>query len=191
MKIMVFRKTLTLTCKTPVKVTFFIKIWNDPTVITVILTQPVWLETPIEVQFLTKVMSICCSQVWDSFPATYSIIWRSSCGNFDENSIRTRLAWSREHRSWKNHKLIIYSSSFGGRRQRRQPLSKKTSRSNCNKAVLEKVDLDLSMKMRPAGPEKSWYSPRPIGSSTSFCSPGNYLPMILKKFALRYPWPCQ
>ena len=28
----------------------------------------------------------------------YSIIWRNSCGDFDVNSIRTRLAWSREHR---------------------------------------------------------------------------------------------
>ena len=58
MKIIVFQKTWTLTCKTPVKVTFFMKICNDPTVITDILPQPVSRKTPIEVQFLTKVLEV-------------------------------------------------------------------------------------------------------------------------------------
>ena len=69
----------------------FMKIWNDPKVITVILPQAVSRKTPIEVQFLTKVLKVIFPKVWDSFPAQYSIIWRKSCGIFDENSIRTRL----------------------------------------------------------------------------------------------------
>ena len=38
-----------------------------------------------------------------------------------------------------------------------------------------------------AGTTNLEYSPGPIGSSTSFCSPGNYLPMILRSspFATR------
>ena len=88
-----------------------------------ILPQAVSRKTQIEVQFLTKVLKSIFSTVWDPILRQYSIISRNSCGNFDDNSIRTRLAWSREHRSWKNHKFIIYSSSFGGRRQRRQPVN--------------------------------------------------------------------
>jgi hypothetical protein len=44
MKIMVLWKTLTLTCTMPIKVTIFLKIWNDSTVITNILPQtvPLW-----------------------------------------------------------------------------------------------------------------------------------------------------
>ena len=52
----VFGKTLTFTCKLHIKVMCFIKFWNDPTVIPVILPQPVWLETPSKVQFLAKVL---------------------------------------------------------------------------------------------------------------------------------------
>jgi len=138
---MIFRKTWTLTCKLHIKGTIFMKTWNDPTVITVILPQPVWLETPIKVKCLTKVLKVIFSKVWDSVWGLYSIIWYSSCCNFDADSIRTRLAWSwgsripknhefrsawsRVSRNSKNHKFIIYSSSFGGRRQRRQPV-------NCN-----------------------------------------------------------
>jgi hypothetical protein len=58
MKIEIFRKTWTLACKTRVKVTPFTKIWNDPTVNTNILPQPVSHKTPIEVQFLTKVLKV-------------------------------------------------------------------------------------------------------------------------------------
>ena len=123
MEIDVFRETWTLTCKLHIKVTIFMKTWNDPTVITVILPQPVWLETPIEVQFLTKVLKVIFSKVWGSVWGLYSTIWRNSCGNFDENSIRTRLAWSQEPTNSKNHEFILYSSSFGGRRQRRQPVN--------------------------------------------------------------------
>ena len=124
MRIEVFGKTWTLTCKMPVKVTCFIKIWNDPTVNTVILLQPVWLETPIEVQIFTKMLKVIFSKVWGSSLRQYSIIWRNSCGNFDENSIRTRLAWSLEHRHWKNHKFILDSCGSGARRQRRQPVNR-------------------------------------------------------------------
>ena len=62
MKIKFWGEILTLTCKTRVKVTIFIKVWNDPIVITVTLPQPVWLETPIEVQFLTKVLTVIFSK---------------------------------------------------------------------------------------------------------------------------------
>ena len=124
MKIEVFGKTWTLTCKIQVKVTILMKTWNDPTVITVILPQPVWLETPIEVQFLTKVLKRIFPKVWDSVWGLYSTIWRNSCGNFDENSIRTRLAWSQEPNNQQNIlNEYLYSSSFGGRRQRRQPVN--------------------------------------------------------------------
>ena len=122
MKIIVFRKTWTLTCKLRVKVTFFMKTWNDPTVITVILPQPVSHKPIIKVEFLTEVSISIFSKVWASVWGLYSTIWRNSCGNFHENSIRTRLKRSREHRNSKNHEFIIYSSSFGGRRQRRQPV---------------------------------------------------------------------
>ena len=71
--------------------------------------------------FSLKVLKVIFSKVWDSFSEHFSIIWRNSCGNFDGNSIRTRLAWSRGSRNSKNHEFIIYSSSFGTRRQRRQP----------------------------------------------------------------------
>ena len=120
---MIFRKTWTLTCKLHIKGTIFMKTWNDPTVITVILPQPVWLETPIKVVCLTKVLKVIFSKVWDSFPGQYSTIWRNSCGNFDDNSIRTKLAWSQDPQNKKNHEFILYSSSFGGRRQRRQPVN--------------------------------------------------------------------
>ena len=90
MEIDVFRETWTLTCKLFVKVTFFMKTWNDPTVITDILPQTISRTTPIEVQFLTKVLKRIFPKVWDSVWAAYSIIWYHSCGNFDENSIRTR-----------------------------------------------------------------------------------------------------
>jgi hypothetical protein len=67
-------KTWTLICKTRVKVTLLMKTWNDPTVITVILPQPVWLETPIKVQFLTKVLKVIFSKVWGSVWGLYSTI---------------------------------------------------------------------------------------------------------------------
>ena len=51
-----FRETWTLTCKTRVKVTILMKTWNDPTVITVILPQPVSHKTIIKRAFLTKVL---------------------------------------------------------------------------------------------------------------------------------------
>ena len=59
-------KTLTLTCKTQVKVTLLMKTWNDPTVNTNILPQAVSRKTPIEHQFLTKVLKDLFSEVWDS-----------------------------------------------------------------------------------------------------------------------------
>jgi hypothetical protein len=102
---MIFRKTWTLTCKLHIKGTIFMKTWNDPTVITVILPQPVWLETPIKVKCLTKVLKVIFSKVWDSVWGLYSIIWYSSCGNFDADSIRTRLAWSWGSRIPKNHEF--------------------------------------------------------------------------------------
>ena len=37
-------------------------------------------------------------KVWDSVWGLYSTIEHTFCGNSDDNSIRTRLAWSREHR---------------------------------------------------------------------------------------------
>ena len=124
MRIEVFGKTLTLTCKLHIKVTILMKTWNDPTVITVILPQPVSRKTPIEVQFLTKVLKRIFPKVWDSVWGPYPIIWYNCCGNFDVNSIRTRLKRSREHRNPKNQqKYILYFSSFGGRRQRRQPVN--------------------------------------------------------------------
>ena len=107
MKIMVFWKTLTLTCKTRVKVTHLMKSWNDPTVNTSILPQVVWLETPIEVQFSTKVLKRIFPKVWDPVWGLYSTIWRNSCGNFNYNSIRTRLKRSRHHR--KSQKTWIYN----------------------------------------------------------------------------------
>ena len=90
MKIEVFGKTWTLTCKIRVEVTILMKTWNDPTVITVILPQPVSHKTPIKVQFLTKVLKSIFPKVWDSFPRQYSIVWRSFCSKFNINSIRTR-----------------------------------------------------------------------------------------------------
>ena len=74
----------------------------------------------MKVQFLTKVLQVVFPKVWDSFPGQYSTIWRNSCGKFNENPIRTRWAWSQDP---KNHEFIIYSSSFGGRRQRRQSIN--------------------------------------------------------------------
>ena len=56
MEICVFGKTWTLTCKLHVKVTLLVKTWNDPTVNTNISPQLVSRKTPIEVQFLTKVL---------------------------------------------------------------------------------------------------------------------------------------
>ena len=56
MEIDVLGKTWTLTCKTLIKVTCFMEPWNDPTVVTDILPQPVSRKTPIEVQFLTNVL---------------------------------------------------------------------------------------------------------------------------------------
>ena len=55
MKIKVFGKTWTLTCKTQVKVTLLMKHLNDPTVITDILPQSVSVKTIIKVEFLTNV----------------------------------------------------------------------------------------------------------------------------------------
>ena len=71
-----FLKIWTLICKTPIKVTLFMKTWNDPTVITVILPQTIWLQTPIKVQFLTKVLKVKSSKslglisgtTFDDFP---------------------------------------------------------------------------------------------------------------------------
>ena len=123
MKMHFCRETWTLTCKLHVKVTFFMKTWNDPTVITVILPQAVSGKTPIEVQFLTKVLKRIFPKVWDSFPGQYSICWRNSCGNFNENSIRTRSAWSRVSRNPKNQEFMLDSLNFGSRRQRRQPVN--------------------------------------------------------------------
>ena len=107
MKIEVFGVTWISTCKTRVKVIILMKTWNDPTVITVILPQPVSRKTPIEVQFLTKVLKRIFPKVWNSVWGLYSTIWRNSCGNFDEKSIRTRLKRSRQHR--KPKKTWIYN----------------------------------------------------------------------------------
>ena len=123
MEIGVFGEILTLTCKTLVKVTCFMKTWNDPTVNTNILPQMVSHKTIIKVYVLTKVLNSIFPKVWNSFPAQYSIIWRNSCGNFDDNSIRTRLAWSQRARNQKNHEFILDCCGFGARRQRRQPVN--------------------------------------------------------------------
>ena len=126
MKIEVFGKTLTFTCKTQVKVTLLMKTWNDPTVITVILPQPVSHKPIIEVRFLTKVLKSIFPKVWDSFPGQYLTIWRSFCGNFDDSSIRTRLEWSpgsQKYRFPQKCEFMLYSSNSGARGQRRQPLS--------------------------------------------------------------------
>ena len=112
MRIEVFGKTWTLTCKTHVKVTFFIKIWNDPMVIPVILPQAVSRKTPLKVQFLTKVLKRIFPKVWGSIWGLYSRIWRNSCGNFDYNLIRTRLAWSQDPENPKNHEFIIVFLKF-------------------------------------------------------------------------------
>ncbi len=69
MKIKVFMKTWTLTCKTRVKVTLLMKTWNDPTVITNILPQAVSRKTPIEDQFLTE--------VWNVFFLAKQWIWKT------------------------------------------------------------------------------------------------------------------
>ena len=79
---------LQITCQSH----FFLKIWNDPTVITDILPQPVSRKTPIEVGFLTKVLKVIFPNVWGSNLRQYSLVWQSFCGNFDEILIRTRLA---------------------------------------------------------------------------------------------------
>ena len=88
MKIMVFMKTWTLTFRTQVKVTLLMKTWNDPTVNTNILPQAVSRKTPIENQFLTKVLKVIFSEVWDSKLKQYLTIWIGFCGKFNDNWIR-------------------------------------------------------------------------------------------------------
>ena len=56
MKICVFGKAWTLTCKLHVKVTFFMKTWNDATVNTNILAYTLSHKPITKVQFLTKVL---------------------------------------------------------------------------------------------------------------------------------------
>jgi hypothetical protein len=124
MRIEVFGETWTLTFKTLVKVTCFIEIWNDPTDSPVILPRTVSHKTPIEVKLLLKVLKMFFSKVWGSVWGLYSPIYQTFCGNFDDNSIRTRLAWSRGSGDSKNHKYIyIRFLRFGVRRQRRQPVN--------------------------------------------------------------------
>ena len=124
MRIEVFGKTWTLTCKLHIKITFFMKTWNDPTVTTHILPQTVPRKTIIKVKFLTNMLKSIFFKVWDSFSGQYSIIWRNSCGKFNGKLFRTTLEWSREPRNPKNHEFILDYLGSGGRRQRRQPLNK-------------------------------------------------------------------
>ena len=107
MKVMLFWQICTLTCNTHVKVTFFMKTWNDPAVITDILPQAVSPKPIIKVKLLTKVSKSIVPKVWDSFPGQYSIIWRNSCGKINDNSIRTRWAWSQGSRNPKNQEFIL------------------------------------------------------------------------------------
>ena len=88
MKIKVFMNTWTLTRKTRVKVTLLMKIWNDPTVNTNILPQAVSSKTPIENQFLTKVLEVFFSEVWDSNLKRYLTIWTGFWDKFDDDWIR-------------------------------------------------------------------------------------------------------
>ena len=107
MKIRVFQKTLTLTCKTQVKVMILMKTWNDPTVITDILPYTISHKPMIEVQFLTEVLKYISPKVRDSSPRQDFAIWLKSYGKFDENMIRTRLAWSQMSRKIKIFKQIV------------------------------------------------------------------------------------
>ena len=65
-----FRETWTLTCKTQVKVTLFIKIWNDPTVITVTLPQDLSHKLMMKVWVLTKVLKVILSSLGLSVGST-------------------------------------------------------------------------------------------------------------------------
>ena len=90
-EIYVLGETWTSDSKTHVKVTIFMKTWNDPTVITHSLPQAASHEPIMKVRFLTKVLKSVFPKVWDSFWEQYSTIQWSSCGKFEENSILTRL----------------------------------------------------------------------------------------------------
>ena len=103
MKIRVSVRTWILTCKTPIKDMNFMKIWNDSTFIEDILPQKSGAHFRNNIQ---------------RFGA-------ASAASSMNNSIRTALEWSpgpRKVQISKNHEFIIDSSSFGARRQRRQPL---------------------------------------------------------------------
>ena len=67
-------------------------------------------EPPIKVQFLTKVFF---PKVWDSVWGLYSITWYNSCGNFDENSIQTRLDKNvpGNQQNSKNHEFKFWRSA--------------------------------------------------------------------------------
>jgi hypothetical protein len=126
MRIKVFGKTWTLTCKLHIKVTNLLKTWNDPTVNTHILPQAVSRKTILEVQFLTKVLNSIFPKVRGSLLRQYSITWSNSCCKFNGNSIRTRSKRSQGSRTKKfktNHEFILDCCYFGARRQRRQPLN--------------------------------------------------------------------
>ena len=107
MRIEVFGKTWTLTRKTPVKVTCFIKIWNDPTVNTHISPQTISYKTIVKVKLLTKVSKSIFPKVWDSFPRQYSTMWRNSWGKFDK-----KLIWTRLKRSQGSRKITIFKKSW-------------------------------------------------------------------------------
>ena len=98
MEIEVFEKALTLTCKTHVKRTFFVKTWNDPTVITGILPQTVPRETIIKVKCLTKVLESIFRQN-SEFEKYDKWIWPRNLG------LRTAVSQCRHHQALQLAKL--------------------------------------------------------------------------------------
>ena len=55
-----FQKNRTLTCKTNIQVTCFMKTWKDPIVITEILLQTISAKPMMEVWFLANVLTVIC-----------------------------------------------------------------------------------------------------------------------------------
>jgi hypothetical protein len=103
-----------LTRKKNVKVTLFMKTRNDPTVITDTLPQTASPKTiiSVEVEVLTKVLNSMVSKVQASLIEQYSTVWRSFCGNFNDNSIWTGLEWSQRPRKSKLSGKSSISNKF-------------------------------------------------------------------------------
>jgi hypothetical protein len=80
-----------------------------------------------KLSFRWKCYKSILAKVWGSNLNQYSMIRRSFCSKFYDNSIPARLKRSlvvqTKSRFSKNPECMLYSSSVGARRQRRQPLN--------------------------------------------------------------------